>query len=286
MENFERLIGWWPWRRAATPSEELGKDGPLTAMVIVAHPDDAEFSCAGTVAKWCEQGWTVYYVLATSGDKGTHDPALTPQELAALREQEQREACRVLGVKEVVFLAYQDGFLRADAEFRGQIVRLLRRYRPDVVLTWDGFRSGFNHSDHRAVGIAVRDAVYPAVRDHLYYPQDKDDGLEAHRVNEMLLIGSEDRDYDVDISGQMEKKLDAVLCHRSQLGDRSPEEVRRAWQQRMGAPRNGRLVESFKRVSIRRAPRPQQQPAEGAAAQAPAPPVPAGQAGATGQAQQ
>ena len=286
MASLERLIGWWPWRRAATPSEELGKDGPLTAMVIVAHPDDAEFSCAGTVAKWCEQGWTVYYVLATSGDKGTHDPALTPQELAALREQEQREACRVLGVKEVVFLAYQDGFLRADAEFRGQIVRLLRRYRPDVVLTWDGFRAGFNHSDHRAVGIAVRDAVYPAVRDHLYYPQDKDDGLEAHRVNEMLLIGSEDRDYDVDISGQMEKKLDAVLCHRSQLGDRSPEEVRRAWQQRMGAPRNGRLVESFKRVSIRRPPRPQQQPAEGAAAQEPAPPVPAGQAGATGQAQQ
>ena len=286
MASLERLIGWWPWRRAATPSEELGKDGPLTAMVIVAHPDDAEFSCAGTVAKWCEQGWTVYYVLATSGDKGTHDPALTPQELAALREQEQREACRVLGVKEVIFLAYQDGFLRADDEFRGQIVRLLRRYRPDVVLTWDGFRSGFNHSDHRAVGIAVRDAVYPAVRDHLYYPQDKDDGLEAHRVNEMLLIGSEDRDYDVDISGQMEKKLEAVLCHRSQLGDRSPEEVRRAWQQRMGASRNGRLVESFKWVRIRRPPRPQQQPAESAAAQAPASPVPAGQAGATGQAQQ
>jgi LmbE family N-acetylglucosaminyl deacetylase len=286
MANLERLIGWWPWRRAATPSEELGKDGPLTAMVIVAHPDDAEFSCAGTVAKWCEQGWTVYYVLATSGDKGTHDPALTPQELAALREQEQREACRVLGVKEVIFLAYQDGFLRADDEFRGQIVRLLRRYRPDVVLTWDGFRPGFNHSDHRAVGIAVRDAVYPAVRDHLYYPQDKDDGLEAHRVNEMLLIGSEDRDYDVDISGQMEKKLEAVLCHRSQLGDRSPEEVRRAWQQRMGAPRNGRLVESFKWVRIRRPPRPQQQPAESAAAQAPASPLPAGQAGATGQAQQ
>ena len=286
MASLERLICWWPWRRAATPSEELGKDGPLTAMVIVAHPDDAEFSCAGTVAKWCEQGWTVYYVLATSGDKGTHDPALTPQELAALREQEQREACRVLGVKEVIFLAYQDGFLRADAEFRGQIVRLLRRYRPDVVLTWDGFRPGFNHSDHRAVGIAVRDAVYPAVRDHLYYPQDKDDGLEAHRVNEMLLIGSEDRDYDVDISGQMEKKLEAVLCHRSQLGDRSPEEVRRAWQQRMGASRNGRLVESFKWVRIRRPPRPQQQPAESAAAQVPASPVPAEQAGATGQAQQ
>src|SRR3990172_10750026 len=118
---FGRLL-----RRRAPPAEELGKDGPLTAMVIVAHPDDAEFMCAGTVASWHARGWKVYYVLATSGDKGTHDSDLTSQELAAVREQEQREACRVLGVKEVVFLGYPDGFLQPDAEFRGEIVRLLR----------------------------------------------------------------------------------------------------------------------------------------------------------------
>ena len=259
MANFQRIRGWRPWRRGPKSNEELGKDGPLTAMIIVAHPDDAEFSCAGTVAKWCQQGWTVYYVLATSGDKGTHDPSLSQQELAALREQEQRDACRVLGVKEVVFLGLPDGFLRPDAEFRGQIVRLLRRYRPDVVVSWEGFRPGFNHSDHRAVGIAVRDAIYPAVRDHLYYPQDKDDGLDAHQVNEMLLVGSEDRDYHVDISGQGEKKLEAVLCHRSQIGGRGPEEMRRVWQERMRSSRNGRLVESFKWVRIRRPPR--QEPA-------------------------
>lgn len=255
MALFERL----PWRRRSQPSEELGKDGPLTAMVIVAHPDDAEFLCGGTVAKWCAQGWTVYYVLATSGDKGTHDPTLTPQELAAIREQEQREACRVLGVKEVIFLGYPDGFLKPDAEFRGQLVRLLRRYRPDVVLTWDGFRQGFNHSDHRAVGIAVRDAVYPAVRDHLYYPEHKAAGLEAHQVNELLLAGSDDPDYVVDISAHLKTKLDAVLCHRSQLGGRSAEEIRRTWEERMRASRNGRQVESFKRVQIRRPLRQQQQ---------------------------
>ena len=261
MADYRRVFGWRPWRRAATPNEELGKGGPLTAMVIVANPDDAEFLCAGTVAKWCDQGWTVYYVLATSGDKGTHDQALSHQELAALREQEQREACRVLGVKEVVFLGYPDGFLRPDDEFRGQIVRLLRRYRPDVVVTWDGFRQGFNHSDHRAVGIAVRDAIYPAVRDHLYYPEHGDDGLEAHQVNELLVVGSDDPDYHVDIGAYAEKKFQALLCHRSQIGARSPEELRRRWQERTRASRNGRLVESFKRVQVRR-PMRQEQPAE------------------------
>ncbi len=238
MTIFQRVVGWpvraisgwWPRRRGPTPNEELGKDGPLTAMVIMAHPDDAEFLCAGTIAKWCHQGWTVHYVLATSGDKGTHDAALSQQELAALREQEQRDACRVLGVKEVTFMGLPDGFLEPGNELRGQIVRLLRRHRPDVVLTWDGFRPGFNHSDHRAIGIAVRDAVYPAVRDHLYYPEDGEDGLEAHQVNEMLLAGTSEPDYQVDISGYMEKKMEAIFCHRSQLGGRSTEELRRAWE--------------------------------------------------------
>ena len=96
MAVLDRLRNLWPRSNGPAPSEEIGKEGPLTAMVIVAHPDDAEFLCGGTVAKWCAQGWTVYYVLATSGDKGTHDEALSQQELAALREQEQREACEVL----------------------------------------------------------------------------------------------------------------------------------------------------------------------------------------------
>ena len=270
MANFSKtLLSWRPWRRPTATTEELGKDGPLTAMVIVAHPDDAEFLCAGTVAKWCDQGWTVYYVLVTSGDKGTHDSSLSQQALAALREQEQRDACRVLGVQEVIFLGYPDGFLQPDTELRGQIVRVLRRYRPDVVVTWDGFRPGFNHSDHRAVGIAVRDAVYPAVRDHLYYPQDQADGLEAHQVNEMLLAGSEDPDYRVDISAYLEKKLEALFCHRSQLGGRSPDDIRRMWGERMKNTRGRGLVESFKRVQIRRSSRSKQtdgQPAETPAA--------------------
>ncbi|OGO51315.1 MAG: hypothetical protein A2148_10415 [Chloroflexi bacterium RBG_16_68_14] len=262
MARFDRVFRFWPWRRssAPAPSEELGQDGPLTAMVIVAHPDDAEFLCGGTVAKWCGRGWTVYYVLATSGDKGTHDSSFSSQELAAIREQEQREACRVLGVKEVVFLGHPDGFLEADVELRGEIVRLLRQYRPDVVLTWDGFRPGFNHADHRAIGIAVRDAIYPAVRDHLYYPEHAEEGLEAHQVNELLLAGSDEPDYHVDVAAHMETKLEAILCHSSQLGGRSREELRRLWEERMRSSRNGRLTESFKRVTIRRSMRQVQPP--------------------------
>jgi LmbE family N-acetylglucosaminyl deacetylase len=139
-------------------------------------------------------------------------------------------------------------------ELRGEIVRLLRTYRPDVVITWDGFRKGFNHSDHRAVGIATRDAIYPAVRDHLYYPEHTRDGLEAHQVNEMLLAGTDEPDYYVDITAHMETKLEAVLCHSSQLGSRSKEEIRKTWEERFRAAK-GRQQESFKRVTIRRPPR-------------------------------
>ena len=256
MGLFDRVRSILPGKNGPVANDELEQDGPRIGMVIVAHPDDAEFMFGGTVAKFCALGWTMYYVLATSGDKGTHDEDLSHQELAAIREREQREACRVLGVKEVIFLGHPDGFLEPDSELRGEIVRLLRMYRPDVVLTWDGFRPGFNHSDHRAVGIAVRDAIYPAVRDHLYYPNDKEDGLDAHQVNEMLMGGSEDPDYRVDISEHLETKLEAILCHKSQIGG-TPEEVRKRWTERMQAAGKGTAMESFKRISIRRSTRTQ-----------------------------
>lgn len=240
---------------------ELGADGPLTLMAIMAHPDDIDFGSAGSIAKWCAEGWTVYYVLATSGDKGTHGPE-TPQELAAIREEEQRAAARVLGVKEVFFLGYPDGWLEPTSELRGEIVRLLRIYQPDVVLTFDAFRPSFNHHDHRNIGIAVRDALYPAVRDHLYYPEHAAEGLPIARVNELLLSGSENPNYFVDISAFIEKKVDAMLSHASQVQTHDRDEMLKNMRER-GNRRGGRgLVESFKRVRIGR-PRPpeQQQPA-------------------------
>jgi len=245
-------------RKKTTPNEELGKDGPLTAMVIVAHPDDAEFMCGGSVAKWCAQGWTVYYVLATSGDKGTHDPAFTPQELAATREEEQREAARVLGVKEVFFLGYPDGFLEPTHELREQLVRLFRVYKPDVVLTWDGFRPSFNHNDHRNIGIAVRDALFPAVRDRLYFPEHAEEGLDEVRVNEILLVGSPDPNYFVDVSGFIEKKADAILAHSSQVQSHDREELIKQMRSRGRRPGGRGLIESFKRIHMRSSQRAQQ----------------------------
>jgi hypothetical protein len=108
----------------------LGHDGPKTLMAIMAHPDDIDFGSSGSIAKWCSEGWTVYYVLTTSGDKGTHNAAISHQELAAIREEEQRAAARILGVKEVFFLGYPDGFVYPTAELRGEIVRLFRKYKP------------------------------------------------------------------------------------------------------------------------------------------------------------
>ena len=234
-------------------------EGPARAMVIMAHPDDAEFLCSGTVAKWCKEGWEVFYVLVTGGDKGTHDETMTPEKLAAIREEEQREACRVLGVKECILLGYPDGFTSESAELRGQIVRLLRLYRPDVVITWDAFRGTFNHRDHRNVGQSTMDAIYPIVRDRLFYQRDEEDGLPSHQVNEVLLAGAADADYVVDITDVWEKKVDAILCHTSQIGDRTKETFLKERAEREAKEPGKPIEERFRRWSIRR---PARQPKE------------------------
>ncbi|MBI2760370.1 MAG: PIG-L family deacetylase [Chloroflexi bacterium] len=232
-----------------TPAE------PRRALVMVAHPDDAEFMCGGTVAKLCADGWEVWYCLATSGDKGTKDPEMTRERLAGMREEEQRAACRILGAKDVIFLRRPDGFLENTHEFRGEIVRLLRQLRPHLVITWDGFRRGFNHNDHRVVGVATYDAVFPASRDPLYYPEQIEEGLNWHRVGELLLAGSDEPDYFIDISEVYEKKIEALLAHTSQVARDTP---RDDWVKMMrqrtreaaeitGIP----YAEAFRRITLR-----------------------------------
>lgn len=231
-------------------------EGPGRAMVIMAHPDDAEFVCGGTIAKFCAEGWEVYYLLVTGGDKGTHDPLMHPEKLAAIREEEQRAACRRLGVKDCFFLGYPDGFTVDEHELRGQIVRHLRMYRPDVVITWDAFRRGFNHRDHRNVGTVTADAIYPLVRDRLFYSRDEEDGLEAHAVNEVLLAGSDDPDYTVDITAHWETKIDAILCHASQIGERTKEDFVKQRAEQVAKDGDKPITERFRRWSIRRPQRP------------------------------
>lgn len=238
---------------------ELGRNVPKRAMVVMAHPDDCEFACGGTVAKLCRDGWDMQIVVTTSGNKGTKDPRVTAQQLAGEREQEQRRAAEILGAREPVFFGFPDGYIVNDEELRGLIVREIRRFRPELVITWDGFRPGFNHRDHRRTGRATYDAIYPAADDHLYYPLDKEEDLEPHRPIAMLLAGTNEPDCTVDIERVLKTKVRAVLAHVSQMGNRNEADMLRIWRerarQRADQEDDGRdpvFSESFRKVLLRR----------------------------------
>jgi LmbE family N-acetylglucosaminyl deacetylase len=222
-------------------------------MVIVAHPDDAEFLCAGTVAKLTADGWDVHYLLTTSGDMGTKDESMTRERLAGIREKEQRAACDVLGVKECVFLRYPDGFVEDTAEMRGKIVRELRRLKPWTVITWNPFRTTFTHRDHRLTGQSAVDAVFPLARDPLAYPEHQIDGLESHRVMELLLAGAENPDHWVEISEEAFKtKMNALKKHKSQIGSAPMTEMRKRIRARMveaAKDQEFKMAESFRRMA-------------------------------------
>lgn len=195
-------------------------------MVVFAHPDDAEFSCGGTVAKWVNEGFEFVYVVATDGSKGSSDPTMSPERLVALRQQEQRRAADVLGVKEVVFLGYPDGYLEHTLALRKDIARAIRQFRPERLITMTPYRSfsvsgSINHPDHLAIGDATLAAVYPTARDRLTFPELLAEGLEPYAVREVYVTGTDAPDTWIDITETLDKKLAALLEHSSQI--RSPE---------------------------------------------------------------
>ena len=192
---------------------------PKRAMVIFAHPDDAEIGSGGIVAKWAEAGCEATYVLCTSGDAGTADRSVDPRKLAARRAKEQRAAAKFMGVKHVVMLGYPDGGLEDTREFRGDIVRAIRKYRPDIVFAHDPYRlKAFQHRDHRMVGITAMDAVYPYARDHLHFPEQiTKEGLEPHKVKELWFWGPDEPNIIVDISDTIERQIAALERHESQV---------------------------------------------------------------------
>jgi LmbE family N-acetylglucosaminyl deacetylase len=228
-------------------------------LIITAHPDDAELIAGGTIARMCDLGWDVTIAVATSGDKGTRDPDSRPQELAAIREAEQRAAAAVLGIKHCVFLGYPDGFLEEGPELRGHVVKLIRTLKPDVIVTWDGFRPHFNHTDHRVIGRCVRDALYPAAHDPHYYPEQVRAGIGPWRTAEALFAATDDADYHVDIRPYLERKVDAILCHKSQI-EGTRDGMLKAMRERAARDKERRkrtgyeYAESFKRVEFRRPP--------------------------------
>ena len=222
-------------------------------MSIVAHPDDAEFSGGGTLAKFAREGKKVYICVCTGGDKGSPDPEMTNEELREIRQREQREASEILGVTETIFLGNPDGELFPTLEFREQIVRVLRTYRPDVVITHDPWRPYSLHPDHRAVGITTTDAIYPTARDAIYFPQHYKEGLQPWKVGEIWYAGAEQPDKYIDISETFDLKIAALKKHDSQVGRSTELEKRlRERAQEVGKEGGLELAEAFKVVKMRR----------------------------------
>ena len=221
-------------------------------MVISPHPDDCEFGVSGTVARLAKEGKQVVYVICTNGNKGTSDRSLTPEKLAKIREKEQLAAAKVLGVKHTVFLKYPDQELEDCHEFRRDLVREIRRYKPFAVATADPYRKYGWHRDHRITGIVAADAVFPYSRDHLSYPELLEEGLETHKVREMWFWGSEDPNYRLDVTDTFETKLAALACHKSQFEVSDEMRARMKDFARMNAKgEKFELAEAFHRVEMR-----------------------------------
>ena len=225
-------------------------------MVIMAHPDDAEFGCAGTVGKWAREGDEITYVVCTNGDKGSDDPTMTPQRLSAMREGEQRAAADILGVRHVVFLGYPDGDLEPTPSLRRDLTREIRRYRPEIVVTTDPTTrfardEYINHPDHRAAGEAAMQAVFPASRDRLHFPELLSEGLMPHKVKQVYLTLTNEPNQWVDISEVVELKIQALRAHVSQFsGWEGWEEVVLEWARTAGAEQGLAYAEAYRRIVI------------------------------------
>jgi len=226
-------------------------------MVIMAHPDDPEFFTGGTIALWVRQGAQIIYLILTNGNKGSDDPKMTPEQLTKLRQEEQRTAAGLLGVKTIIFLDEPDGELQVTLRLRQQVVREIRRHRPDVIICPDPsvfyFEDTYiNHPDHRAAGQVALEAIFPAARNAMYHPELLGEGLMPHAVHEIYLAGSTQPNRWVDITGVMDVKVQAIQSHASQLPD-PQSTIERVRQRAVAIDEYGRSVyrEAFHRLMIR-----------------------------------
>lgn len=230
---------------------------PASALAVYGHPDDPEISCGGTLARWADAGCRVGVLVTTRGEKGTTDPAADLDALAAVRREETAAAATVLGVAETFHLDYGDGDLTDGPDLRGQIVRHVRQFRPEVVLCPDPtavFFGGsyFNHRDHRITGWATLDAVAPAAANPHYFPEHLAAGLAVHQVRSVFLSGTHAPDVWIDIGTTLERKIDALFCHASQLVETGEwfREFLRASAEAAGAASGVRYAESFRRIDL------------------------------------
>jgi LmbE family N-acetylglucosaminyl deacetylase len=231
---------------------------PARVMSIHAHPDDQEFTVGGTLAKWARAGSHVVTVCVTSGGGGSnrHTPAdMTRERLVKIREEEQRQACRVLGIEDVIFLGYEDGTLEPTIALRRDLTRVIRRHRPDAVVCGDptvrfyGNRY-MNHPDHRAAADAALDAVFPSSETRLIFPELLDEGLAPHHVRAVYLHGASRADTFIDIADTLALKIRALREHKSQMGDWDPAGMLTGWAKEAGARPKLRAAEAFRRMLL------------------------------------
>jgi LmbE family N-acetylglucosaminyl deacetylase len=231
---------------------------PSIAMSIQAHPDDQEFTIAGTLAKWARNGCQVISVIVTSGDAGSNEPSKGSDyksDLAHLREDEQIAANLVLGIRETAFLHYPDGELEASLHLRKDLTRLIRQYKPDLVVTGDPTRVFFgadyiNHPDHRAAAEAAVYAAFPSAGTRLIFTDLLDEGYPPHNVKKLYISGAEKPDIWVDTTETLELKIAALKKHASQLGDWDPTAMMREWAADTGKEKGLQAAEAFKVMTL------------------------------------
>jgi LmbE family N-acetylglucosaminyl deacetylase len=231
----------------------------LRVMGVFAHPDDAGFFAGGTLAKFAKDGAEVTLVVATSGDKGSSDPDMTSEQLVIIREAEERAAAQVLGVKDVIFLRHTDGELFPTLALRRDITRMIRLKQPDIVIAldpgayWVG-SFGINHPDHRAIGAATIEAIYPTARDRLNFIElERDEKLPTHKVLTVYIAGTSDPTIKFDISDTLETKITALKEHKSQIADMDAmaSRVRERALDPTAPKEYPRYVEQFKMIQLR-----------------------------------
>ena len=232
------------------------EETPQRVLVVIPHPSDAEFWCAGSIARWIADGATVRYVVCTDGSKGTTNPEVDAASLAATRKLEQAEAARVLGVQEVVSLGRADGGLEDTDDFRRELVRQIRQVRPEVVICPEPYRKNLAwHRDSRIAGQVALDAVFPCARDHLHFEELwRDEGLEPHKTGTVLFWGTETPNTFVDIDTSMDAKTRAVKASPTRLEGRTGEEIDgfiRDWATECVGDSGASYGEAFRKITFR-----------------------------------
>ena len=228
---------------------------PESAMAIVAHPDDIEYGCSGTLARWAKAGSKTYYVLCTSGDVGIATEGMTKARAAEIREEEQRNAAAIAGAAEVVFLREPDGMLQPTLELRKKLVREIRRLRPEVVICSDptivlASSDYINHPDHRAAGMAALDAVFPAAGQPNLFEDLAEEGITAHKVRKVYVNSWEASDTFINITDTMDTKIAALKAHVSQMNGTDPTEMIHQWAAEVAKGKEMTYAESFRVVSL------------------------------------